>query len=314
MTSKVDFFYDLIDQAVMLYCERLNLNYFEALLKVGNDIFNGQIDDKIDDEDNKKTEKLYQIINEESFLNEEIRLALELLIVKAFKHINFSLDLMTPDSICYLITYLIKKLYRSQKLTIIDTLLGTSNLISAISNHYDGELSLIGIENNLKLVELSKVSTNLQNNEIKIYYQDALSPIFDLADVIIGDLDNYHYQDQEKSFLNENGVTYFPYLVIEARLRNLKDNGYFIYIIENDFFAQNNVDIFKTFLDKEVTLMGLIVLPKTAFQKDHIGKSILIGKKTIKKSYNMMVLEIPSFEENILKSSLQKIDKLITIL
>jgi len=313
MTTKVDLFYDLVDKAAMIFYNSLKSDYLEALIQVSNSLTNNQFDSKLRDEDIKELENIYKDINKENFYNEEIRLAFELLIVKAFKHVNYSLNFMTPDTINYLLSNIVLRKFKDKNISILDTALGSANMLQAISNHYKGETKLYGIEINDTLLELAKASSNLQANEIVIYYQDALKEVYDVVDLVVGDLDSYFVDEYQSlnSLLYKSNVRYFPYLVFEARLNNIRENGYFIYIIENDFFSQEKNTLFKKYIQDKVTLMGLIVLPKTMFKDNYIGKSILIGKKAVLKSFEMMILEIPSLDKNTLKSSLQKLNIMI---
>ena len=293
--EKIDLYYDLLDRAAMIIYEDIHLDYFESFLRVSNDI-NYQFDDALlSEEAIKKLEEIYEVISLETFYNEEIRLALELLIIKSFKHINFPLDLMTPDTINYLLAMIIKTKYPTQDIAILDTCLGTANTLNAISNHLDCEIHLAGIEKNETMVKLAVAVSNLQSNQVNIYYQDALAQVPFRGEVVIGDLENYNYDGEAKLELYQQGIRYFPYLVIEARLENIIKDGYFFYVIDNDFFSKPGNETFHSFLIDKATLVGLIVLPENLVQEGHAGKSILIGKKAVLENYNMMVLRLENF-------------------
>lgn len=293
--EKIDLYYDLLDRAAIIIYEDIHLDYFESFLRVSNDI-NYQFDDTLlSEEAIKKLEEIYEVISLETFYNEEIRLALELLIIKSFKHINFPLDLMTPDTINYLMAMIIKTKYPTQDIAILDTCLGTANTLNAISNHLDCETHLAGIEKNETMVKLAVAVSNLQSNQVNIYYQDALTKVPFRGEVVIGDLENYNYDGEVKLELYQKGINYFPYLVIEARLENIIKDGYFIYVIDNDFFSKPGNETFHSFLIDKATLVGLIVLPENLVQEGHAGKSILIGKKAVLENYNMMVLRLENF-------------------
>ncbi|HHU55997.1 MAG TPA: hypothetical protein GXZ48_04840 [Acholeplasmataceae bacterium] len=278
--KKIDLFYDTLDQAAMLIYEEHQYDYLTCLINASKVLLG--FETKLSQELINRIEKLFKSFDE--FQKEEVRQALELLIVKGLKHLQkYPLDLMTPDSICYLYANVINE-YFDGKITILDVALGTGNLINAISNYYPYESSLIGIERDEFLVELAKIACELQNNNISIYYNNSLDPIYEKANLIIGDLDNY--------YVNEH---YFPYLVINKFNQNLLDNGLFIYLISNDFFNQEKVIEFKkTF---KGTLLGLIVLPETMFAKGHPGKSLLIGTNKEIDAYDMLVINMPSLND-----------------
>ena len=107
--EKIDLFFELFDSACMALYEDINIDYLEALIRVGNDLIFEVDDSRISEETYNKIFSIYNDLVNVSFTNEEIRLALELLIVKAFKHKNMPLDLMTPDTISYFISIIIEE-------------------------------------------------------------------------------------------------------------------------------------------------------------------------------------------------------------
>lgn len=309
--EKINMFYDLVDQACMDLYEDVGLNYLDALIRVGNDLVFEVDDSKISPEILSELLDIYNSLRNQTFYNEEIRLAFELLMVKAFKHLGLPLNVMTPDTICYLVSMIIKDKFEGRKITVIDTLLGTSNLLQAISNNVNSEVELIGIEKEEYLVKLSEISTNLQNNEMKIYYQDAMNSIYDKADVVVGDLESSKYQGEFASELTEMGISYLPYLLIGKRLENIEDNGYFVYVIDNDFFSQEKSEEFRKYLEDKATLLTLIVLPQSIVQSGHPGKSIVIGKKKVLNNYHMSILNILNFEKDYLEDVLKKLENIV---
>ncbi len=305
--SQTDIFYDLMDEACMLLNERLHLNYLDCLIRVGKDLIYGIHDQKLEEEDVNALNRIYHKIEKNTFMNEEIRQALELLVVKAFKHKGYSLDLMTPDYVCYLFAYLIQKLFNihqedeiTKRFTMLDIGLGTSNLTNAIVNFLHSDVECIGVEQDEHLVQLSQVFSDLEGNHIKIYYQNALQKIMDVVDIIIGDLDG----------IMTNDGSYQPYEIIKSYEHNLDKDGYFIYMIPNDFFQQAKMKEFKaSFMG---TFLGLIVLPPELFQKNQIGKSILIGTYQYIASFDMMVVQMPSVHQTKeFQNTCEKIEKWI---
>lgn len=311
--KKIDLFYDFIDKACMILYDELRIDYFEALIRVCNDITTTLDESKLTENAVKELQEIYNAIENENFYNEEIRMSLELLIIKAFKHINFSLDLMTPDTINYIISMIIKSKYgySNKEIWVMDTCLGTGNLLNAISNNLDTEVNLTGIENNETLVKLAKASSDIQGNFINIFFQDALQNIESYNDVVVGDLASYDYTDSNDLELYKKGIKYFPYLVIEARLKNIIDNGYFIFVIDNDFFSKSGNNEFRNYLNGKATLVGLIVLPRSIVSENHVGKSILIGKKASLDNFNMNILNVKDFSLEESKKLFEKIDNMM---
>ena len=277
----VDQFYDLIDECCMKLNEKLHLNYFDSLVRVANDILYEINDSKLEEEDLKFLEEKYNQLPNIKITNEEVRLAMQLLIIKAMKHINMNLEIMTPDYINYIVGYLVNSYYKGSKkeISVLDVEVGTGNLINTISNFSEFDTNLIGVENNQLLIDICKANTELQNNEITLYFQDVLTTFLEEVDVIVGDLD-----------CETKDNKYYPYEIILNYLPNLNKDGIFIYLIENDFFTKEQINKFKK--EFQGTFLGLIVLPQNLFNKEHIGKSLLIGTSKNLTSFEMMIMQL----------------------
>ena len=310
--KKIDIFYDLIDKAVMLMYNDLRIDYLECFISIAKSFTTIQesdidindlslYDKRLSDKTKKALNEIYDKFSSYSFTSEEVRLATELILIKGFKHRNLMLDFVTPDTINYLFSYIINSIVRYNKkvshldsLRILDTVLGTGNLLQAIINNAQMEIEGFGIEHDELLTHLAIALNDLLDNKLIINYQDALKPIDGLFDIIIGDF----------------GESKDIYNIILERLDNL-DDGYFIYLINNDFF-NNATEEFKTELISCSTLIGLIVLPKNFVNKEHIGKSILIGKKEVLTDYHLGIIQMDEeLNEKTINSAFNKIDKLI---
>lgn len=310
--KKVDVFYNLIDKAVMLLYKDTSIDYLEGFIKVV-DTFTMTYDGEIDLHDTplydsrlqtKTLNSLLSIYNDfcqYEFTSEEVRLASELILIKGFKHRNLLLDFITPDTINYLFTYIVgaiirynKKISNLDHLRILDTCLGTGNLLQAIINNTEMEISGFGVEKDELLVYIARTLNDLLDNKLVINYQDAKKDLNGLYDIIVGDF----------------GEAKDIYDIILKRLDNL-DDGYFIYLINNDFF-NNATDEFKQEITSVATLVGLVVLPSKFVRDGHVGKSILIGKKELLDDYHLGIIQIgEEFDAKSINSAFNKIDKLI---
>ena len=290
--KKVDIFYDLIDKATMEMYNDIHIDYLECFIKIAhsfttikeNDIDlddSSLYDKRLQPKTVKKLNEIFDKFSSYEFTTEEVRLATELILIKGFKHRNLMLDFITPDTINYLFSYIInaivrynKKVSNLDKLKILDTVLGTGNLLQAIINNSEMEISGNGIEKDELLTHLARSLNDLLDNELVINYQDATKDLLGLYDIIIGDF----------------GESKEIYDIILKRLDNL-DDGYYIYLINNDFFNNASLD-FKQKITSVSTLIGLIVLPKSFVSASHIGKSILIGKKEVLNDYHLGIIQI----------------------
>ena len=293
-SKNVEIFYDLIDEACMEHYNDIHMDYLDAFCKVAADILDHFDDSRLSEDTIIKLNDIYEKIYNLGFLNEEIRLALVLVIVKGLKHRMLPLDVVVPDTLGYLITYIIQMIYGEKEISILDTSLGVCNLSLTIMNNLENEITLVGIEKEEIFANICKAFSDYLYHEVKIYCQDFNSKVFDIVDLVIGDLDRV-----------DN-----PYEVILERVDNIKENGNFIYIINNDFFSKMD-NGFKDALSKTSTLTGLIVLPDNLTQDGHVGKSILLGKKAVLNSYHMGILKIDSLDKDHINDVFKKIKIMI---
>ena len=293
-SKNVEIFYDLIDEACMEYFYDLHMDYLEAFCKVATDVLEKFDDSRLSDDAIVKLTGIYEKIFDLSLLNEEIRLALVLVIVKGLKHRNMSLDVALPDTISYIMAFIVHNLFNNEKISIIDTALGIGSLSLTLLNNLEKEITLAGVEKEEIFANVSKAASDYLYHEIKIYCQDFAGEIFDVADLVIGDLDRV-----------EN-----PYELILERLDNIKEDGKFIYLINNDFFSKCQ-DGFREALTKEATLTGLIVLPNNMTKDNHVGKSILIGTKKVLDDFHMGILKVESLDEKHVNDVFKNIKTMI---
>ena len=303
--KKVDLFYDLVDKACMTYYNDVKRDYLEAFISFTDALINGLDEPKLSTKAINKLEKIIEQISSQDFLNEEVRLAVELVLIKGYKHRNLLLDFLTPDGISYIFSFIVNSIINNDpkyselddeddldSIVVIDTVMGAGNMLNTIINNGAKNISGMGIERDILLANLAKSLAEIIDNDVIINVQDAKVKFNALADIIVGDF----------------GETEDVYDIILARLDNILNNGYFAYMVNNDFFTKATNE-FKQTLMKEATLMGLIVLPSNFVKQGHVGKSIIVGKKEILKDYQMSIISI---DENLSDMNLvaKKINKM----
>ena len=145
--QNVDVFYDLIDDACMEYYNDLRMDYLDAFCRVTNDILNEFDDSNLSDEAIDKLTLIYEKVYGLNILNEEIRLAVVLLLIKGLKHRNMQLDVVTPDTLVYLYTYIIELITKGKN-------------VSCNSTDFDSKLCSMKTSE-VKVFDKEKASLNL---------------------------------------------------------------------------------------------------------------------------------------------------------
>lgn len=321
---------DLLDEAIMLCyyglideekenidvtnfnIEKGRLNYYECM----NRIIDYFLDEKelgVDDDVKTKIDECLDAFrtNTENYgiNSEEIRRALLLLDIKAFKNINFSLDLITPDVIGILLSnFLVGVFDENQTIELLDYNFGVGNLAYTISNHLPNNCKITGIDNHLLLTNVAAHKANMLMQDINMYYEDALTYLPNDIDLIVSDLASYIYEnDNYHSELFDKGIKYFPYLAIEHYLK-MNKKVLAIYLIENNFFNQAGNKEFQTTINKYGHIDALITLPSTFFKTKEDAKSLVIISNDKEVTEDTHIYILPELYEK--DKFLQKVDEI----
>jgi len=299
--ENIELFYDYFDYVANL----LYTNYSKSYLEGMNEAFNLLLDDELEgtyekvDVDSLVSEK--EKVTEVSFQPEEVRKSVQLGLLKGYKHTFSSNALITPDTIGLFISYLVKKLYKNRKLkTILDPLVGSGNLVYTVTNYLEEDIKVYGVDNDLLRCNIARNLGDLMDCENEVFFQDTLSYYDQGFDLVVTDMPTENDDDN-----------YLPFQVMNHHLTSLNPGGYFISVIDNDFFEKKNSDIFKQEIDKQGYIFGLVKLSETLFKSN--PKSILIIRKKgdgVNQNKDFLLVDLPSFNDiESFNNIINKIDK-----
>jgi site-specific DNA-methyltransferase (adenine-specific) len=283
----VEAFYDYFDQVA----DRLYHQYQKPYIEGMNEAFNFLLDETFLGSYSVDTTEYVQTLKNEitstKFSREEVRKAVQLGMLKGYKHTYSSNSLLTPDTIGIFIGYLLKKLYKDTTVhSILDPLVGTGNLVYTILNHVEIDAKVYGVDNDLVRCNIARNLGDLLEYQNEMFYQDTFSYVDKGFDLIVTDMPI------------STEIPYFPYQVINHYMDALVDGGYFISLIENDFFEKKGNDIFKQEIERKGIIFGLIKLSDTLFQSN--PKSILILRKkgeNVSIHKDFLLVDLPSFND-----------------
>lgn len=286
--KNIEIFYDYFDFVSNYLYHEYQKTYLEGM----NEAFSLLLDDETEgdyrEEDILLLREQKESIVDIEFKPEEIRKSIQLGLLKGYKHAYLSNALITPDTIGIFIGYLIKKLYNKRTLeTILDPLVGTGNLGYSIINYIEKDIKFFGVDNDYLKCNLARNIGDLLNIENEMFYQDTVSYYDQGFDCIVTDMPVLTDQDD-----------YLPYKVINHHLDSLKEGGYFISIIDNDFFEKSGSEVFKVEIDSKGYIFGLIKLSESLFKGT--PKSILIIRKkgeNIEQLKDFLLVDLPSFSD-----------------
>ncbi len=284
--NNLELFYDVVDESNNLLYEILHLPYFELIELTAKNILAGEVLNDFDNhEDTKRLEAIYDKLSGVDFSVEDVRKAMQSIILRGFKEMRIPNGNTTPDTLGIFITYLITKICKQKNISILDPLCGTGNLLLTTSNHLDKECNLYACDNDLWMTKLTAITSDLLSTNVEIFLQDTMTLSLTGMDAVIFDMPHSEY---------DNG--YFPYDAILHYSKMLNDNGALIGIVENDFFDYDKDQKFKNELLKDMSIIGLVELPDSMFKATKPKIILVLQKKKIEDMKCFMV-KLPSFTD-----------------
>lgn len=285
--ENLELFYDCLEESNALLYEIFHKPYFELLEMTVQNILAGEIVTDLDEEHTAKLREIYDKIAGVDFTVEDVRKAMQAIVLRAFKEMRIPNGNTTPDTLGIFIAYLITKICKDQKISIFDPLCGTGNLILTVANHLDKECSLFACDNDLWMTKLTVMTADLLSTPIEVYLQDTLQLSHTNMDAVVFDMPHSVYNAEKKA--------YFPYQAILHYCGMLKDDGCIIGIVENDFFDYDKHREFKEKLLESMTILGLVELPDAMFVSK--PKIILVLQKRVMKDKKCFMVKLPSFTD-----------------
>ncbi|MGD9964237.1 MAG: class I SAM-dependent methyltransferase [Candidatus Izemoplasmatales bacterium] len=281
--DNVEKLFDVFDQSAILYYEKLKISYLDGLVKTCENILANSVESDLKDL-NIKLLELMESIKDIDFNKEEIRKAFQYSCLRGLKHQNISNQMVTPESLGIFISYLVNKFYDKDDLLIFDPLVGTGNLLSGLANNLEKQVALVGVENDMMFYKLSQALLGMLEYGNDIYYQDILSFNNLESDLSVTDFSGV---EQEKI-----------YDIIKHIYSLLKEDSFFISIIDNTFFDDEKIRDFIYEVKDKWHFFGMIVLPESIFKNNHKSIFILqkIGKNFIKPE-KFLVADLPDFSD-----------------
>lgn len=302
--KNIEVFFDYLDEATDFIYNTTKKDYLDSLLLaiafiIKDDIALNDLDIEIIDELNK----FYNNISDITFNKEEIRKAVQLSLLKAFKHLNISFSELTPDTIGILFAYFVDMFFQRQtNLSIFDATCGCGNLLFSLINNTSTNFNKIyGVDNNYQFLNVCLHLANLLEYEGEFFYQNNLSKLLvPKVDLVISDLPVDNEEDiKDLNLLTyKNSVRYKPYLMIENLMKYGKDGCLYMYLIPNDFFNHKDNQLIKNIILTNTYIQAIIELPLNMFKDKKFQKSILLLQKKgkdIKVNKEILMLSFPSF-------------------
>lgn len=307
--------YQVFDQSTQVLMQALNTSYLDAFIETADNLIdNGtvRVEDGVPNEKVvKELTELYKTVDYKKMDAPSIRRAIQMAMIRAIKVDKIqAIHQITPDTIAYIMGYLILRLYKNREsVKVLDPAVGSGNLLTAVMNQLNLELhehvSGIGIDNDDSMISVASISAKLQRLDIELIHQDSIAEIdITKVDLVVADLPIGYYPIDENTvdFATKasDGHSYVHHLLIEQSIKHLKDGDFAVFLVPSNLFQTNEAKGLLKWMQDTVYLQGVLNLPKELFLTESAQKAIMILQKRgngAKQAKKVMLGEFPSFKD-----------------
>lgn len=294
--EKIEEAYTLLLENVQTIQNQLGTNIYDALIEQ-NAAYSSGSEDELIHGNNLRLKEL-------NLTKEEWRRAFQFLFIKANQTEPMQYNhQFTPDSIGFLLTFLLDELLLEDEASVLEIGSGTGNLAQTILNSSQKKLDYLGIEVDDLLIDLSASIAEVMGAKIGFAQGDAVRPqILKESQIIISDLPIGFYPDdaiaKRYQVASQEGHTYAHHLLMEQSLKYLKQDGYAIFLAPNDLLTSQQSSLLKTWLQEQASVVAMIALPTNLFGNQSMAKSIFILRKKVGSSGQSFVYPLHDLQSS----------------
>ena len=276
--EKIEQAYALLLENVQEIQNDLLTSFYDALIEQNGSYLDGDIELDSVRQNNEKLKAL-------KLSKEEWRRAYQFLLMKAAQTEPLQANhQFTPDSIGFILTFLIDQLSKKEHIDILEIGSGMGNLAETILNNTKKNVDYLGLELDDLLIDISASIADVMDAKVSFVQGDAVRPqVLKESDVIISDLPVGFYPDDNIAMRYEVASrqehTYAHHLLMEQSLKYLKSDGYAIFLAPNDLLTSSQSDLLKKWLQKHAQIVAMIALPESLFGNAAYAKTIFVLKK-----------------------------------
>ncbi|HFI0352128.1 TPA: class I SAM-dependent methyltransferase [Streptococcus suis] len=294
--EKIEQAYDLLLENVQTIQNQLGTNIYDAIIEQNAAYLAGQHDTDLIVRNNQTLKNL-------DLTKEEWRRAFQFLLIKANQTEPMQYNhQFTPDSIGFILSFLVDQLVSTPKVTVLEIGSGTGNLAQTILNASQKDLDYLGIEVDDLLIDLSASMADVMQAEISFAQGDAVRPqILKESQIILADLPIGYYPDDQIAsryqVASQTEHTYAHHLLMEQSLKYLEKDGFAIHLAPNDLLTSPQSDLLKGWLQEQANIVAMIALPPSLFGKSAMAKSIFVLQKKAARQLAPFVYPLQSLQE-----------------
>ncbi|WP_438831009.1 class I SAM-dependent methyltransferase [Streptococcus pluranimalium] len=279
--EKIESAYQLILENTQLIENDIKTNIYDALIEQ-NAFYLGA------ENAPTKVAENNQALKDLQLSKEEWRRAYQFVFIKASQTEKLQANhQFTPDTIGFLVLYLLENLTSQEHLDVIEIGSGTGNLAQTLLNNSNRDLDYLGLELDDLLIDLSASIAEVMGANVSFVQEDAVRPqILKESDVIISDLPIGYYPNdaiaKRYQVAATDEHTYAHHLLMEQSLKYLKKDGLAILLAPTNLLTSGQSDLLKKWLAGYADILTVITLPETLFGNPVNAKSLFVLQKQAK--------------------------------
>ncbi|MBA2795683.1 class I SAM-dependent methyltransferase [Streptococcus porcinus] len=293
--EKIEKAYELILENSQLIENEIKTHIYDALIEqnayyLGAD---GAIEQVL-----KNNSDLYAL----NLSKEEWRRAFQFIFIKVGQTEKLQANhQFTPDSIAFIMLFLMEQLHGGDSLDVIEIGSGTGNLAQTLLNNSLKKIDYLGLELDDLLIDLSASIAEVMKSSATFLQEDAVRPqVLKESDIIISDLPVGYYPNDEIAsryqVASAEGHTYAHHLLMEQSLKYLKKNGFAIFLAPSNLLNSSQSDLLKKWLKDYAQLRVVLTLPDSLFGNQANAKSIIVLQKNTEKNGETFVYPLTDLQ------------------
>lgn len=276
--EKIERAFHLLLENVQNIQNALGTNFYDALIEQNGIYLDGDTDLQEILKNNDKLRALH-------LTKEEWRRAYQFIFMKASQTEPLQANhQFTPDSVGFLLSFLIDQLAQGERVDLLEIGSGTGNLAETLLNHTQKNMDYLGLEIDDLLIDLSASIAEVMNSKAHFAQGDAVRPqVLKESDLIVSDLPVGYYPDDAVAARYEvaspDEHTYAHHLLMEQSLKYLKLGGYAIFLAPNNLLTSPQSHLLKKWLLSSAQLLAMISLPEKIFASRQNAKTLFVLRK-----------------------------------
>lgn len=205
----------------------------------------------------------------------------------------------TPDTIGFIILFLIETLSVRDKLSVLELGSGTGFLAQTLLNHTVKDMTYVGIELDDLLIDLSASMADVMGLSARFVQGDAVRPLMlSESDIVISDLPIGYYPNdtvaRRYQVASPTAHTYVHHLLMEQALKYLKSDGFAIFLGPSQLLTSQQGHLLSEWLQTKASIIAVIALPDEVFNQKEQAKSLFVLTKKSPVTFETFVYPLKS--------------------